>query len=137
MAAVLTWIPGFREIRTPLIVGYLLLASGWLVFEPDIPSSCGTRVSSGCADRGVWHTVYRAFEGLAPIAPFIALSFAAFLLGSVFMTVVGERIQALVEPVVSDDLISTLENSLLGLSIPGEKENSKTSRCLRTSMCVI
>lgn len=66
-------IPGIREVRAPLVAGYLWLVCGWLLIEPHAPSPDG-------------NSVYRRIAELAavvgPVGRAIAASIAAYLIGS-------------------------------------------------------
>lgn len=66
-------IPGIREIRAPLIAGYLWLICGWLLIEPHAPSPDGNRVYGRIAELT---------EVAGPVGRVIAISIAAYLIGS-------------------------------------------------------
>jgi hypothetical protein len=68
-------LPGLREVRTPLAVGYLWLLWVWLAFENSIPKE-NPRDDSLLA-RG-----FDVFGMLGPAATVGALSFTAYVLGS-------------------------------------------------------
>ncbi len=67
-------LPGFREIRAPIIAGYLWLAFGWILAAPDIHNRPDEKVLGAIYDLG--HDVGRLGVG-------IAVSVAAYLLGAI------------------------------------------------------
>jgi|tagenome__1003787_1003787.scaffolds.fasta_scaffold20976603_3 hypothetical protein len=72
----LNLLPGLRDLRTPLAVGYLWLAWGWLAFSGEFPS----REEA----TGVAAAVYRFADLAGTGAALAALSFVAYVLGAVF-----------------------------------------------------
>lgn len=74
-------LPGFRDLRTPLVAGYAWLACVWLILAPDVPES---RPAGGLS-AGVWdlaHLVGRP-------GSLAAVSVVAFLAGALLQ--VGTR----------------------------------------------
>lgn len=67
-------LPGLRQIRAPLAAGYLWLVVAWVALERSVPER-------DAAD-GVLASFYRASDLLSAIGVGVALSFAAYLLGS-------------------------------------------------------
>ncbi len=68
-------LPGFREIRTPLTVGYAWLAALWL--------GVGYRVAMPKNSHGVLADVYRIGHAIGPVAAGIVASIGAYLIGVV------------------------------------------------------
>src|SRR4051812_4527396 len=66
-------LPGIREIRAPLIAGYLWLICGWLLVEPHAPSPDSNRVYGRIAELAAV---------VGPAGRAIAVSIAAYLIGS-------------------------------------------------------
>jgi hypothetical protein len=66
---------GLREVRAPLAAGYLWLVAAWVVLEPVVP----VRAEAS----GVVESLYRASDVLSVLGLGIALSFAAYILGSI------------------------------------------------------
>lgn len=66
-------LPGFRELRTPLAIGYLWLVNAWLVIGHDFPTH---RPSVGVLAE-LW--TLGAYAGRAGI--FTAISFVAYMIG--------------------------------------------------------
>lgn len=69
-------LPGLRDVRTPLTVGYLWLATFWLIFLPSIPLT-------EPGDDGVVKRLFTMGQSVGIGAALAAASFAAYLLGSV------------------------------------------------------
>jgi hypothetical protein len=67
-------LPGVRELRTPLACGYVWLLSLWLLFHD--------RFSTRSDAAGVYKTLLQASDFLGKGPTIAALSFAAFILGS-------------------------------------------------------
>ncbi len=67
-------LPGFREVRAPLVTGYLWLLFGWLAFAPDL----SPRPTSGATA-----SLYDLAEYVGPLGVGIAASIAAYLLGAI------------------------------------------------------
>lgn len=76
-------LPGLRDVRTPLTVGYLWLVVAWLIWADDVPRQRpdGDGIIARAFDLG---------ELVGPAASIAALSFAAYLLG-VLLTVPTEH----------------------------------------------
>lgn len=66
-------LPGVRELRTPLAVGFLWLLIAWLIWGRFLPSE-------ESAD-GVVDSLYQLFDVLGVAALLAAISFAAYLVG--------------------------------------------------------
>jgi hypothetical protein len=67
-------LPGFRDLRGPLIAGYLWLVFAWLLFEPNVDYR---------PPNGVGAAAYDLLQEVGPIATAIAVSVAAYLVGAV------------------------------------------------------
>lgn len=70
-------VPALREVRAPLIGGYLWLLLGWLWASHLVPSE-GEQLAPG----SVFATLSRLQEVIGPAGLLIALSVAAYLVGS-------------------------------------------------------
>ncbi|MEU9334162.1 hypothetical protein AB0D49_13540 [Streptomyces sp. NPDC048290] len=68
-----TLLPGVREIRLPLAVGYVWLLALWLAFGDRLPAA-GTA-------HGVPGEIYRLARAAGPVAVGVAVSVGAYLLG--------------------------------------------------------
>jgi hypothetical protein len=68
-------LPGLRDLRTPLTVGYLWLICGWLWFHRVLPRRDTA--------RGAMEDLYHLYGILPPAAGLAALSFIAYFLGSI------------------------------------------------------
>lgn len=68
-------LPGLRDLRAPLSAGFLLMLALWIAFYPELPSRSPR--------SGFWSTVFAIEELISPAGLGVALSFAAYLLGSV------------------------------------------------------
>jgi hypothetical protein len=66
-------LPGFRDLRAPVIAGYLWLLFAWLLIDPNLDKAPGDRLGAAAFHLG--HTI-----GHVAIA--IAISVCAYLLGS-------------------------------------------------------
>lgn len=66
-------LPGFRDVRTPLITGYLWLVSGWILLGMPVPS--------GIETAGVLGAINSLTKFLSPAVSVIVLSFTAYLIG--------------------------------------------------------
>jgi len=67
-------LPGLRELRGPLIAGYLWLIVAWLLVSPDVHAR---------PEAGALGTLYDPGVEVGPIGIFVAVSVAAYLLGAV------------------------------------------------------
>jgi len=70
-------LPGFRDLRTPLVAGGTILLTLWLIFKDTIPA-----VTSA---TGVAPKIYALANLLGPSATLAVLSFVAYLVGSVVL----------------------------------------------------
>src|SRR5688572_18576909 len=75
-------LPGFRDLRGPVIAGYLWLLVIWATFTPDLSS----RPSGGFAAEA-----YDLGQDIGRVPALVALSVAAYLIGSLSL----ELVQAL------------------------------------------
>lgn len=66
-------LPGFRDVRTPLITGYLWLTSAWILFGMPVPT--------GAETTGVLGSLNALTKFLSPAVSVIVLSFVAYVLG--------------------------------------------------------
>jgi hypothetical protein len=80
-------LPGLRDVRAPLAAGYLWLVVVWVVFEPAVPERA--------AADGVMASLYRAGDVLSVLGLGIALSFAAYLLGSLSTSILTPLLRGL------------------------------------------
>jgi hypothetical protein len=71
----LNLLPGLRDLRTPLAVGYLWLATGWLLFSGAFPSRAEA--------TGLAASVYRFADVVGTGTALAVLSFVAYVLGAV------------------------------------------------------
>lgn len=69
-------LPGLRDIRTPLTVGYLWIAALWLALDPYLPKEEPT-------EDGIIRRIYEINNALGVGTAIAALSFAAYVLGAV------------------------------------------------------
>lgn len=67
-------LPGFRELRAPLVAGYLWLVLLWILNRPDIHNRPANAVAA---------TVYDLAKDVGPIWTALGASVAAYLIGSV------------------------------------------------------
>lgn len=68
-------IPGVREVRAPLVAGYLWLICLWLLLEPRAPSPDG---------NAIYGRIAEIVEAVGPVGKAITVSIAAYLIGSLF-----------------------------------------------------
>jgi hypothetical protein len=90
-------IPGVREIRAPLIAGYLWLICAWLLLEPYAPSPDDNRVYGRFAEIA---------EAVGPVGRALAVSVVAYLIGSLVQTGVRNgwaRVTRDLDPAPSDE----------------------------------
>lgn len=76
-------LPGLRDVRTPLTVGYLYLLVGWLLFAGHVPRQRPP-------DDGFITRLFDLVGILGPAAAVAALSFLAYVLGAL-LTVSTDR----------------------------------------------
>jgi hypothetical protein len=69
-------LPGIRELRTPLAIGYLWLINAWILFAEDLPK---TRPQDGELVAAIWDLA--AAVGIT--ATLAAVTFGAFIIGSI------------------------------------------------------
>jgi hypothetical protein len=67
-------LPGFRDLRSPVIAGYLWLLVGWVLLSPDIDSR---------PENAVAASLYDLANKLGKVGTAVAVSVAAYLVGSV------------------------------------------------------
>jgi hypothetical protein len=72
MQVLLAALPGLREIRAPLISGYMWLLLVWVLVRPDIDRRPSNEVLG---------TLYDLIQALGPVATAAAISVLAYLLG--------------------------------------------------------
>lgn len=87
MAFLASLLPGVREIRAPLIAGYLWVLFGWLVVDPAKPNA---------VDGDLYDRLGAVSQAIGPVGQAIAASVLAYLLGSVMTTLTVQGIQALI-----------------------------------------
>ena len=83
-------LPGLREVRAPLAAGYLWLVVAWVVLEPVVPQRAEA--------SGVVASLYRAGDILSVLGVGVALSFAAYLLGSLSSSTLTPLLRRLFPP---------------------------------------
>lgn len=79
MALLSSLVPALREIRGPLVAGYLWLVCAWLLFEPVLPSRDSHSLYQRLATLG---------EAIGPVGLAVVASVAAYLVGSLFQSLV-------------------------------------------------
>src|SRR6478752_9778709 len=67
-------LPGLRDLRTPLAVGYLWLVGLWLIFHDSVPMN-------EASATGPLRSAYQLGGALGASAVLAAVSFVAYLLG--------------------------------------------------------
>lgn len=72
-------IPGVREIRAPIVSGYLWCVCLWLVLEPDVPNEKG---------QVAYERIVDLAQAVGPFGRAVAVSIAAYLLGSLIQATV-------------------------------------------------
>src|SRR6187200_2982923 len=72
MAFVSAVIPGLREVRAPLVAGYLWGVCGWLIFAPFLPDE----------KNPLYERLAQLGEAVGPVGVATAASIAAYLAGS-------------------------------------------------------
>jgi len=77
-------LPGFRDLRGPVVTGYLWLLFGWLVVHPNLDCRPPSKIGGALFDAG--HQVGR-------VGVFIAISVAAYFIGTASQ-LVSERLTA-------------------------------------------
>jgi hypothetical protein len=75
-------IPGLREIRAPLVAGYLWLIFAWLVVDPSLPLAQNT--------AGPVHSLVELANVVGGVATAAAVSVGAYLIGAVSASVTDE-----------------------------------------------
>ena len=73
-------LPGFRDLRAPVVAGYLWLVFAWLTIEPDL----GHRPANALAG-----SIYDLGNHVGPIGVGVGVSVAAYFLGSISQAVSG------------------------------------------------
>lgn len=68
-------LPGIRQLRTPLLTGYVWLVAGTILF--------GGRIPSDDDATGVWASIYGILGVFGPAAIALAISFTAYIVGSI------------------------------------------------------
>jgi uncharacterized protein YjbI with pentapeptide repeats len=81
VAVLANLLPGVRELRAPLAAGYVWLAALFLAFEPLFPA----REQA----TGIWDSVLTLKDELGPVGLGVAVSFVAYVLGSISESFVG------------------------------------------------
>jgi hypothetical protein len=74
-----TLLPGIRELRAPLAAGYIWLLAAWIGLEPSIPEAAEA--------TGLVATLYRLNDALSGFGLAAAATFAAYLIGSLSITI--------------------------------------------------
>jgi hypothetical protein len=81
-------IPGVREVRAPLVSGYLWCVFLWLLLAPHVPSPHG---------QAVYEHLVELAEAMGPIGKAVTVSIVAYLIGSLAQSVVGLVVSRLSE----------------------------------------
>jgi hypothetical protein len=84
-------LPGLRDLRTPLATGYLWLTALWLLLHDRLPKNVDEA-------RGPFRSFYEAGVLVGNTACLAALSFVAYLLGSILLLRVGRNDSAYIVP---------------------------------------
>jgi hypothetical protein len=84
-------LPGVRDVRAPLASGYIWLLSLYLALEPIVPKK----------PHGIWASVDHLRHMFSLVATGLAVSFVAYLVGSISVSVFG-YLALLSRPVESD-----------------------------------
>lgn len=79
MAILASALPGFRDLRAPLVAGYLWLLFAWLLLDPELPPPSGN--VSGFVD-----TLLDLGDTVGRVGIALAVSVAAYLVGSISAT---------------------------------------------------
>jgi hypothetical protein len=66
-------LPGFRDVRAPLVAGYMWLLFAWLLAEPHLHKNSG----------GVAGSAYELSQDVGPIWTGVAVGAAAYLIGAI------------------------------------------------------
>jgi hypothetical protein len=122
-------IPGLREIRAPLVAGYIWLLSAWLVVQPKTPITA--HVLNGPAGL-----VVQLAHVVGPVATAAAVSVAAYLVGAVSVALPGALIASatwLLSPVAEPLTLGSLKLSVMptmqameaGVTEPIHEESSE------------
>jgi hypothetical protein len=85
-------LPGLREIRGPLVAGYLWLANGWLLFGGSLPER---------DESTLVHRVYEIGDALSVVGLAAVSAVAAYLVGSLLDSAIRVAARALAPPVRS------------------------------------
>jgi hypothetical protein len=80
-------LPGIRNVRAPLLAGYLWLLVAWLLFAGDLPTS---------DDAPVYERIAELTGAIGDVGLALIASVAAYLLGTLVMVVLTEIVSALV-----------------------------------------
>lgn len=84
-------LPAVRQIRAPLVGGYLWLLAGWLRWAKSVPDSTDS-------DPGrYWEAVRRIVDELGDLGSLAAVSVAAYLLGSLVSEAIGQTVRHFAE----------------------------------------
>jgi hypothetical protein len=75
-------LPGVRELRAPLAAGYLWLLAVYLAFEPLVPRDI---------EGTLWDSLDRLREAISPAGVAVAVSFLAYVVGSLSETLTAAR----------------------------------------------
>lgn len=68
-------LPGLRDLRSPLAAGYVWLLAMYIAFESSVPTESQA--------TGIWESLLRLQDTISSLGAGVALSFAAYLLGSI------------------------------------------------------
>lgn len=80
-------LPAVRQVRAPLVGGYLWLLAGWLRWSESVPES------STADQNRYWHALARLVDEVGSVGAFAAVSVAAYLIGSLVSEGIGFAIR--------------------------------------------
>lgn len=83
MAFLSSVLPGVREVRAPLVAGYLWILFGWLLIDPATPD--------GRAEDP-YNQLGKLGEAIGPVGKAVAVSVGAYLLGSLLISLTQRAI---------------------------------------------
>jgi hypothetical protein len=104
-------LPGLREIRGPLLAGYLWILAVWLLLGAQLPNSHSNEV---------FERLWEAGEAIGPIGRAAAASVIAYLIGTLLNGAIGSSVSLLFG-------MARLWSYSRRVEVPGENDASKSS----------